>query len=160
MDLAKYTNEGSYRIPIHIRKKGSALGVDSLEISVEPIEIHIRLEEKISRNIDVSPVFRGALAEGYELINQYIVPTSIIAEGPRSSMENIVEFITGTIDLEGRFEDFSVYINILNSDPLIIIHGNRMIEFRGTIQRISRERQRNIIIAPPVPEHNIEEDGQ
>jgi YbbR domain-containing protein len=160
VDLTKYTNEGSYRIPIHIRKKGSALGVDALEISVEPIEIHIKLEEKISRNIDVSPVFRGSLAEGYELINQHIVPTSIIAEGPRSSMESIIEFVTGTIDLDGRFEDFSVYINILNNDPLIVIHGNRMIEYRGTIRRISREGQRNIIVEPPVNTHTLGDNEQ
>jgi hypothetical protein len=76
-------------------------------------------------------------------------------------MENIIEFTTGTIDLEGRFEDFSVYINILNSDPLIVIHGNRMIEFRGTIRRISREGQRNVILAPPVSvEHTQQEERQ
>ena len=31
-------------------------------------------------------------------------------------------------------------VNIVNNNPLISIHGNRMLEFRGTIRRIVRER--------------------
>jgi hypothetical protein len=54
-------------------------------------------------------------------------------------MEAIYEFNTGIIDLEGRYEDFSVIINILNNDPLVIIHGNKMIEYRGIIRNITRD---------------------
>lgn len=143
IDLQKYASEGVYRIPVHIRKKGSALGVEPLEISVDPIEITVRLEEKQNRNINVSPVFRGTVAEGYELTSQTITPTSVIADGPRGSMESLYEFNTGTIDLQGRYEDFSVMVNIINEDPLIVVHGNRLIEYRGTIRRITRVVEEN-----------------
>jgi len=143
IDLKKYANEGSYRIPVQIQRKGSALGVESLEISVDPIEVTLRLENKISRNINIVPVFRGAVAQGYELTGQSITPAGVLAEGPRSGMEALYEFNTGTIDLEGRYEDFSIMVNIINDDPLIVIHGNRMIEYRGTIRRIVRGTQRN-----------------
>ena len=142
VDLNRYANEGLYRIPVQIRKKGSALGVEPLETSVDPIEINVKLESKLSRNINVAPVFRGTVADGYELTGQLITPTTVIADGPRSAMETLYEFNTGVIDLEGRYENFSVMVNIINDEPLIIIHGNRMIEYRGTIRRIPRERQR------------------
>ena len=142
IDLRRYTSEGSYRIPVQIRRKGSAIGVDPIEISVDPVEITVRLENKISRNINVTPVFQGIIANGYELTGQFINPTSVIAEGPRSYLETLHEFMTGTIDLEGRYEDFSVMVNIINDDPLIIIHGNKMIEYRGTIKHIVREIRR------------------
>jgi YbbR domain-containing protein len=139
IDLGKYTNEGIYKIPVQIRRKGSALGVEPLEVSVDPIEISVKLERKTIRNINIAPVFQGDIAEGYELTSQIIFPASVIAEGPRSVIEALYEFNTGTIDLNGRYEDFSTIVNIINSDPFIIIHGNRMIEYRGTIRRIPRE---------------------
>lgn len=142
IDLDRYKSEGSYKIPVQTRKKGSALGVEPLEISVVPMEINVALEEKISRKISVSPVFRGNVAQGYELTSQFVNPTAVTADGPRGAMEALYEFYTGVIDLDGRYEDFSVMVNIINDNPLIIIHGNRMLECRGAIRRIPRQSQR------------------
>jgi len=139
IDLGRYANEGTYRVPVQIRKKGSALGVAPLEISVLPIDIPLVLEQKIRRSIPIFPSFMGTIAYGYELTNLQVIPESVIAEGPRSAIEDIMEFNTEIIDLERRNENFSVRINIINNNPLIIIHGDKMIEYRGTINRIVRE---------------------
>ena len=139
IDLSRYTSEGSYRAPVHIRKKGSALGIEPLEISVLPIEIPVILELRIRQSIPVFPVFRGTPAEGYELTNQMIIPDRVTVEGPRSAISEIIGFNTETIDLDRRFEDFTTRVNILDSDPLVTIHGDRMIEYRGTIRAIPRE---------------------
>jgi len=139
IDLNKYKNEGEYRIPVQIRKKGGALEIEPLEIKVIPAEISVNLEQKIVRNIPVSPVFRGTIAHGYELTSQSIIPDSVNAEGPRNIIESLYDFLTETIDLEGRYGNFSIFINIINENPLIVIHGNKMIEYRGTIRRITRE---------------------
>jgi YbbR domain-containing protein len=141
IDLGRYTNEGTYKVPVQIRKKGSALGVSPLEISVLPVEISLSLEQNVIRSIPIFPVFQGAVAPGYELTNQHIIPDTIIAEGPRSVLENKIEFNTDIIDLERRYENFSVRVNIINNNPLIIIHGDRMIEYHGTISHIVREEQ-------------------
>jgi len=141
IDLERYTNEGIYRVPVQFRKKGSALGVEPLEISVEPTEISLRLERRASRNIPVVPVFRGNVAQGFEMTGQSITPDTVQAEGPRSNIDSLYEFHTGTIDLEGRYNDFSVIVNIVNNDPLVVVHGNRMIEYSGSIRRIERDAQ-------------------
>jgi len=143
IDLSRYSSENSYRIPVQIRKKGSALGIEPLEITVEPVDIYIKLENKISRTVKVSPSFRGFITEGYEMTSQLIIPAEITAEGPRSNVEALHEFNTATIDLEGRNQDFSVMVNIINNDPLIVTHGSRMIEYRGTIQKTAREMHFN-----------------
>jgi len=143
IDLGRYTNDGTYSIPVQVRRKGSALGIEPLEISVDPINISIKLEQKIKRNILVVPVFRGSVAEGYEFTEPFYVPTSVIAEGPRSAVEAQYEFNTETIDLEGRYDNFAVMVNLVNDNPYIVIHGNRMIECRGTIRLIEREQGRN-----------------
>lgn len=142
IDLKKYANEGLYKAPVQFRKKGSALGVDPLEISIDPTEISLRLERKTSRSISVVPAIRGTVAQGYEMTGQSITPEAILAEGPRSNIENLYEFYTGTIDLDGRYGDFSVVVNIINDDPFVVVHGNRTIEYRASIRRIERNVQR------------------
>ena len=136
--LDRFSNEGNYMVPVQIRKKGSALGVEPLEISVLPIEIPVTLEHKVTRNIPVYPIFHGTIASGYELINPRIVPDEVTAEGPRSVMNDINEFTTEPIDIDRRFENFSVNVNIINNNPGVTIIGNRMIEYFGTIRLIAR----------------------
>ena len=140
IDLGKYKSEGLYRIPVQIRKKGNALGVDPLETSVLPVDILIQLDQKITKNIPVFPVFRGTIANGYELTDQSINPVSVSAEGPRGAMESLLEFNTEAIELNGRYEDFSVMVNIVNNNPFITIRGRWMIEYRGKISRIPQQR--------------------
>jgi hypothetical protein len=139
IDLNRYSNEGTYRIPVQIRKKGSALGVVPLEISVLPIEITLLLVQKVRRDIPVFPVFRGTIAPGYEIISQSIYPGNVAAEGPRTGIETQGEFNTEPISLEGRNENFSVVVNITNNNPLITIYGNRMLEYRAVIRKIEIE---------------------
>jgi len=143
IDLNKYSIENSYRIPVQIRKKGSALGIEPLEITVEPADIYIKLENKISRSVNVSPSFRGFIADGYEMTSQSISPSSITVEGPRSNVEALQEINTAAIDLEGRSEDFTVMANIINNDPLIVTHGSRMIEYKAAIKPIRAGANRN-----------------
>jgi len=138
IDLSKYTIEDSYRIPVQIRKKGSVLGIEPLEITVEPADILVKLENNITRAVDISPSFQGFIAEGYEMTSQLIIPSSVTVEGPRSNVQALHEFNTTIIDLEGRNKDISVMINIINNDPLIVIHGSKMIEYRAVIKQISR----------------------
>ena len=138
IDLGRYSNEGTYRAPVQIRKKGSALGVAPLEISVLPIEISLVIEQNIIKSIPVFPVFKGTISQGFELADRQIIPDTIIAEGPRSALEDIKEFNTEIIDIDRRYENFSVRVNIINDNPLISVHGDRMIEFRGVINRIIR----------------------
>jgi len=141
IDLGRYTLEGNYRVPVQIRKRGSALGVEPLEISVLPIEIPLLLEQMETKNINVFPVFYGTVADGFELTYQSLIPGSITVTGPRSVLENHIEFYTEIINLDRRYDDFSIMVNIVNDNHLISILGNRMLEFRGSIKRIAREEE-------------------
>jgi len=158
IDLEKYSYEGNYRVPIQIRKKGTALGVEPLELSVVPVDIQLTLEEKMTRNISVFPVLRGTVAEGYELTSQSLTPSSITVEGPRSLIEGHIEFDTEAIDLDRRHENFSIMVNIKNDNPLLSVHGSNILEFRGTINRISREEHENILLNADEAEHLTSEE--
>jgi len=150
IDLSKYTKEGTYRVPIQTRRKGGDTGVEPLEIKTSPMEIQLQLEEKTSRSIPVFPVLQGTVAQDYELTGQSIFPETVTAEGSRRALDSQNEFYTDTIDLEGRFEDITAYVNIINTNPYITIRGSRMVEYRGTVRRIEREA--------PMPDSALTED--
>jgi YbbR domain-containing protein len=136
VDLAKYDSPGEYRTAIQVRKKGMALGVDPLEISVDPVEITISLDHKISKFVPLTASLRGSVASGYVLSSHSLNPTQVIIDGPSFLMESISELSTDFIDLDGRTGDFTVMVNILNRDPLMVIRGNGVTEFHGIISRI------------------------
>jgi hypothetical protein len=73
---------------------------------------------------------------GYDLISHTLTPTQVVVDGPLALLGNISELYTDFIDLDGRNENFSVTVNILNRDPLIVIRGSGMTEFHGFIQRM------------------------
>jgi hypothetical protein len=60
----------------------------------------------------------------------------VIIDGPSELIANISELYTDFIDLDGRTDDFSMMVNILNRDPLTVIRGNGITDFRGFISRI------------------------
>jgi hypothetical protein len=135
-DFEKYDSPGTYHSPVQIRKKGTALGIDPLEIAVEPLEISLSLDHRISKFVPLTANIRGRLDSGYSLSSYTLNPTQVIIDGPSELIGGTSELYTDFIDLDGRTGDFSMMVNILNRDPLIIIRGNGITEFRGFISRI------------------------
>jgi YbbR domain-containing protein len=134
LDLTKYTAEGTYRAPVQVRKKGTALGVDPLEISVDPPEVSIELDQKISKYVPLTPSFQGYLAGGYEM-TYTLTPSQVVAEGPLRLMSGLSELSTEFIELDGRSDDFTAAVRIMNRDPLLVIRGDGITEFRGRIRK-------------------------
>jgi YbbR domain-containing protein len=149
IDLKKYESEGMYGVPVQIRRKGSALGVEPLEISVEPVEISIRLDRKTSKYIPIRANMRGEVESGFELVSHSLYPAQAVLDGPFDVLNSISELYTDYIDLDGRREDFSVTVNIMNRDPLIVIRGSGITEFRCHIGQAAPE---------PEPESPLERD--
>ena len=134
VDFRAQNTEGLYRAPVQIRKRGSALGVEPLEISVNPMEVSVQLDLRISRTIPLTPDIRGRVASGFDLVSHAISPVEIDLSGPANALDGISEIRTEPIDLEGRAGDFSIEINIARPNPLIEIKGSGLAEFKGTIR--------------------------
>ncbi|HCC38053.1 MAG TPA: hypothetical protein DEQ14_10830 [Treponema sp.] len=135
VDLRKFNSEGTYSAPVQILKKGSALGLEPIEIILDPAEISVTLDRKASKYIPLSANLRGAVETGYTLESHTLLPNQVAVEGPAEVLNTVSELYTDYIDLDGRSEDFAVMVNILNRDPLIVIRGNGMTEFRGFVRR-------------------------
>lgn len=134
VDLMKQESGGSYNVSVQIRRKGAALGIEPLEISVTPSKIAIQLDRKTNRIIPLSVAIRGRVADGYDLVSHTIAPSEQIVSGPHDLLESISELKTEPIELEGRNSDFTVVTNIANPNPLFIIQGNGTAEVSGIIR--------------------------
>ncbi|MDR1318741.1 MAG: hypothetical protein LBJ90_03875 [Treponema sp.] len=144
IDLKKYDAAGRYSVPVQIRKKGTALIAEPLEITADPMEISLQLDQRISKYVPITAGLRGNVETGFDFVSYTLTPTQAVIDGPMNVVGDISELYTDIVDLEGRNEDFSVVVNILNRDPLIVIRGNGMTEFRGFVR-------------PSVPVRNIDE---
>lgn len=132
--LDRYTEPGTYRTSVEVRKKGTALGVNPLEIGVDPLEISVELDQKTSKSVSLIPRYEGYVESGYELVSYTLEPTQVVIEGPAKLVSGISELATEYVELDGRNADFSATVHILNRDPLIVVRGNGATEFRASIR--------------------------
>jgi len=135
IDLSRYRSEGVFKAPLQIRKKGTALAVDPLEVHVEPLEIAMAVEPKLTRTIPVTPSFRGYLEPGYEMGTYALNPAQVEVSGPASLVQKMTDLTTDFIELSGRKEDFSATVKVLNRESLVSVRGNGAVDFSATIQQ-------------------------
>lgn len=149
VDLTDHIREGQYRTPVLIRKSGTAEGSEH-ELRVEPLDVTITLEERISELVEIHPTIRGFPAEGFELSEYSISPESIEVIGPRSVVSILPPAKTQDIDLTGRAADFTVRIQIALDQPRAFIVGSDIVEFSGTIRPVVVARFIGNVVIEPV----------
>ncbi len=135
LDLRGYTSAGVWRVPVRVEKRGSALGIDPLEISVDPSDVAISIEPRVVKFIQVVPSFRGYLEPGFELAGFKLVPSTIEVEGPASIMDKLTDAATEPIELTGRSDNFSVRTKIALRDPLVGLLTSNSIEFEAEVKK-------------------------
>ncbi len=135
LDLSGYRAEGQYRVPVQIERKGTALGVDPLEIRTDPAEVSVSMERRATRVVPVTPSFKGFLEPGYELLSFDINPSEIEVSGPASAVARVSDVQTDFIELTGRNVDFTVKVKVVNKESLVSPIGPDTVEFRAVVQR-------------------------
>jgi hypothetical protein len=132
IDLRGHESPGAYHAPVRLRKKGTALGVEPLEMTVEPVTMDIELDYKQSKYVPLTANIQGSPEPGFDF-SHTLSPSQVVLEGPSGLLDSVSELYTDVIDLNGRNADFSVSVPILNRDPLLTIRGNGITEFKGFI---------------------------
>ncbi|MDA8424728.1 MAG: CdaR family protein [Treponema sp.] len=135
LDLSQFHGEGVFRAPVHIEQRDTALGVDPLMIQVEPAEVAVNLERKLTRTVPVTPTFRGFLDPGYELVSFDITPPEVEITGPASAVNRSSDVSTDFIELTGRNSDFDVAVRLVKKDSLISLTGPDTVDFRAVVQK-------------------------
>lgn len=134
VDFSEHTDEGEYRSAVRIAETEATARIDPLEISVEPQEISVLLEQKLVRSVEVEPTLSGFPPSGFELTNYQMNPSTVQVEGPESIVQDLEVLNTEEIDLAGKREDFTERVRIIRPDTLIQFPGGNVVEFRGFIE--------------------------
>lgn len=135
LDLSVYHAEGQYRAAVQVERRGSALGVDPLEIRTDPAEVAVSIEKRVTRIVPVTPSFKGFLDPGYELLSFDILPSEVVVSGPTSVVARVNDIQTDFIELTGRSADFSAKVRVLKKESLVSIVGSDSVEFRANVQK-------------------------
>lgn len=133
IDLSRYSVKGSHNVPIQVIKSGAALDVDPLEISVEPSDIQIRLDNKAAKRVKITPVVFGRPAEGFDLVSEAVSPDEALLEGPAMLIDKVSVITTESLDITNRYTDFSVMLPLVRPSPLFSIVGSSQVEYSAKI---------------------------
>jgi hypothetical protein len=133
-ELARFTSEGEYRVPLKASRRGSATGVSPLFIRVEPGELRLTLEKEEVRSVRVLPGLKGQVLHGYELAQYSVSPATVQVSGPRSAIQSLERVATEAVDLTGVREDFSLTVPLLRDNPLLRYPRDNDVTFRGAVR--------------------------
>jgi hypothetical protein len=170
-DFGRFHSAGQFRIPVRVARHGTSLNVEPLDVRVEPAEISITLEQKIEKTVSVEPVIRGSPPAGYDLVQYTLVPDTVQVSGPRSLVGALDTIRLQEIDLDGRTEDFTEHVAIMEENSLIDYPRERTVVFRGIIREaviiktfedidiISIDLSPDLKLAEPLPNGSIRIQG-
>jgi len=150
VSLEAHKNAGMYREEVKVTRKGTALNVEPLEVTVEPQEITFALEPFAERTVVVTPDIRGAPAYGYELVQSVLSPPSAVIRGARSRVQGVTSLSTEAIDLTGRTGSFASKVKILLPNTLVKIAGEAAADFRATVQESTVSRTVEQVVMTPI----------
>ena len=136
MDLSSITRPGEYRIPIQAKLKGLASDLTDFEISVEPSDIKLTLEESLSKRVNIRLNLGGAPAEDYEVYERDVDPATVEIKGPQSIVSQIEEMLTNSVQIDNRKTGFSGYADVFASNPLVSVVGTSRIAYSVKIREI------------------------
>jgi len=141
VSLEGHKSAGVFRSQVKVAKKGTAVGVEPLEVKVEPQEIVFTLERKVEKTVSLIPDIKGSPAYGFELVQYSLSPQTVAVRGPQSVIQGIRALSTEEIDLTGRAGNFTQKVKVNLPNPLISLAGEPSVEFRGSVQEALVSRQ-------------------
>jgi len=136
VDVERLESPGMYTVPVQWRKRNVTQAMEPVQITVDPMEITLALDHRLSRAVPVTASLRGQVDAGHTMVSHSLSPDQVIIDGPAGLISSISEIFTEVIDLGGRRSDFSVTALVVNPDPLMIIRGSGVSEFHGSVTQI------------------------
>lgn len=89
---------------------------EKININIQPDEIKVLVEQKISKDVKVIPKFSGNAEKGFYAGKLKLYPETITLTGPPSRLKEIESIFTKNISLEGIKEDIQKKIDIQKFD--------------------------------------------
>lgn len=108
---------------------------------ITPRQITVKIEPLEVREVPVSPVTSGQVAEGFEVYEQTVNPPRMQVRGPANLVRPLAMVTTEKIDLAGRNADFTarqVPVNLSNAAKITPLEPLVDVSFRIGEKRVER----------------------
>jgi len=119
IDLSGFNAPGTYKVPVEIQSRGHALYVDLLEAALSVNEISVILDNKETRTVPVTAVFKGAPAPGYEITKVTVRPPKVDITGPAVYLKTLHSLSTAPVDISGSSSNISKVAALENISSLL-----------------------------------------
>ena len=121
------------------------------EVAVSPDAVAARVElSQRGKRLAVITSTIGTPAEGYEVIDRTIIPTTVLVDGPPASLESLITVATQPIDISGLMETVSRRVSLTGlPDDVIVIDPSG-----ATVDVVIQIRQEGL--RQPLPPQTIE----
>lgn len=138
LDLGiRRVSEGDNLIPLKIEEIKTPRGIEILNLN--PSRIKVVLERTIEREVEVVPIIKGTVAEGYTLKRVTVEPREIKVVGAKSLVARLSKVHTFPIDIERKTRGFQVEVQLDLSPPRLALKEDRpvvvRVEIREAIKR-------------------------
>lgn len=143
LDLNYLPKDGVYKLPVLVELPQQALLLDTLEVTVSPQEVNLKVEEKISAFVPVLPLINGSPAHGYEIKNITVKPDTIELTGPRSMVQNCTRLQTKAVSVKNADKSFA--------SPVLPENPGSYLKFKNNEEKLTV----TVEIAPVVSEKNF-----
>jgi hypothetical protein len=150
VSLDSHHTPGVYRAEVNVDRKGTAQGVEPLEIQVDPQTITFTLEPLTEKRVTVTPDLKGTPAYGYELVQSDVNPPALTIRGAKSRVAAVTSLPTEEIDLTGRTTSFAARVKVLLPNTLVKTAGDAAADFRATIQETTAQRSFDGVLLAPL----------
>ena len=140
IDTANYTDEGTFKVPVHLELSDNATMIEPLEVQISPEYLTIDFEQKVSDLKKIKVNTTGSCAKGYEVGSITVEPDFVQISGNSRQVKGMTFMETNVINIAGRTESFSQKVRILNQNPLLSVTGNTDFTVRVEISPIAGEK--------------------
>lgn len=125
LDIDQYLEAGSFSIPVQISLSKRAQHFEPLQVDPKPKIVPLLLEERVSKEILIKPIFTGDVEDGYEVTGYTCQPSEINISGPKSVVDNTSSYISIALSLKDKNKPFTQTTQI---GPLIL---NELLSING-----------------------------
>jgi diadenylate cyclase len=92
-------------------------------VQVVPSQVHITLDTRMTRTVEIRPRVTGQFASGLRIARVLASPAIVTITGPRSRVESVEAATTDPVDASGVMTSQTFSTNVYVADPLIqVVH--------------------------------------
>ncbi|MBQ9238489.1 MAG: YbbR-like domain-containing protein [Treponema sp.] len=133
LDLHRYTEPGTYTVPVSLAVTPELMAIEPLEITVHPESVPLHLEKKKEAYLTVSPSIAGTPFRGYTLTDVTATPAVVLVTGPQTIVDALAGVATTAVDVTGVRESGTATVTLVNRNPLVMIDAGVNVQVAYTV---------------------------